>query len=54
MGNIQQQINLLKRSKEFDLIYAPFVTDITLIAFLKSMGIYKKPILALGVGARKA
>lgn len=47
--NLQQQINLLKRSKEFDLIYAPFVGDIFLLALLKSVGLYKKPILGLGL-----
>ena len=28
--NLQQQINLLRRSKEFDLIYAPFIADVFL------------------------
>ncbi len=47
--NLQQQINLLRRSKEFDLIYAPFIADIFLLAFLKMVGLYKKPIFALGL-----
>jgi glycosyltransferase involved in cell wall biosynthesis len=47
--NLQQQINLLKSSNEFDLIYAPFVSDIFLLAVLKIMGLYKKPIFALAL-----
>lgn len=47
--NLQQQINLLRRSKEFDLIYAPFVVDVFLLAMLKMVGLYKKPIIALGL-----
>ncbi len=47
--NLQQQINLFRRSKEFDLIYAPFVADVFLLAILKRLGIFKKPILALGL-----
>src|SRR5690554_258495 len=46
--NLQQQINLLRRSKEFDLIYAPFIADVYLLAFLKVLGLYKKPVFALG------
>ena len=45
--NLQQQINCLKRSKEFDIIYAPFISDIFLLAVLKQVGLYKKPILGL-------
>lgn len=47
--NLQQQINLLKRSKEFDLIYAPFISDVFLLALFKTVGIYKKPILGLAL-----
>lgn len=47
--NLQQQINLLKKSKEYDLIYVPFVADAFLLALLKSLGLYKKPILALAL-----
>ncbi len=47
--NLQQQINLLRKSKEFDLIYAPFIADIFILALLKTVGLYKKPIFALGL-----
>lgn len=47
--NLQQQLNLLNRSKEFDLIYAPFIVDVFLLALLKMFGLYKKPIIALGL-----
>lgn len=45
--NLQQQINLLKRSKEFDVIFAPFVSDVFILAILKIAGLYKKPIVGL-------
>jgi glycosyltransferase involved in cell wall biosynthesis len=47
--NLQQQINLLKKSDEYDLVYAPFVADVFLLALMKSFGLYKKPILALAL-----
>jgi glycosyltransferase involved in cell wall biosynthesis len=47
--NLQQQINLLKKSDEYDLIYVPFVSDVFLLALLKSFGLFKKPILALAL-----
>lgn len=47
--NLQQQINLLKRSREFDVIYVPFIADAFLIALFKSFGFYKKPVVALGL-----
>ncbi len=47
--NLQQQINLLKKSKDYDLIYAPFIADIFILALLKTLGLYKKPIFALGL-----
>jgi glycosyltransferase involved in cell wall biosynthesis len=47
--NLQQQINLLKKSKEYDLVYVPFVADAFLLALLKTLGLYKKPILALAL-----
>ncbi len=49
MFNLQQQVNMLKRSKDFDIIYAPFIADVFLLALLKSLGLYKKPIFALGL-----
>lgn len=45
--NLQQQINLLKRSREFDVIFAPFISDVFLLAILKIAGLYKKPIVGL-------
>jgi glycosyltransferase involved in cell wall biosynthesis len=47
--NLQQQINLLKKSREYDLIYAPFIADIFLLAILKIIGLYKKPIFGLAL-----
>jgi glycosyltransferase involved in cell wall biosynthesis len=47
--NLQQQINLLKNSSKYDLIYAPFIDDIFFLALLKVLGLYKKPILGLGL-----
>lgn len=47
--NLQQQINLLKKSKDYDLIYAPFIADIFILALLKTLGLYNKPIFALGL-----
>ncbi|MFW6275049.1 MAG: glycosyltransferase [bacterium] len=49
INNLQQQINLLKKSKEFDLIYVPFIADVFLLALLRGLGLYKTPIFALGL-----
>lgn len=45
--NLQQQFNLLKRSKEFDVVYAPFIEDVLVIAGLKRIGLFSKPILGI-------
>jgi len=45
--NLQQEINLINRSKEFDIIYSPMVADVFLLAMLKVLGLYKKPIVAM-------
>jgi len=47
--NLQQQINILKKSKQFDVIYGPFIQDIFILAFLKVLGVYNKPIIGLGL-----
>lgn len=47
--NLQQQINILKASNGFDVIYAPFIKDVFLLAILKTLHLYKKPILGLGL-----
>jgi glycosyltransferase involved in cell wall biosynthesis len=47
--NLQQQINLLRNSKDYDLIYAPFIADVFLLALMKTFGLYSKPIFALGL-----
>ncbi len=47
--NLQQQINLLKQSKDYDVIYAPFIDDVFFLAVLKIMGLYKKPIFGLAL-----
>ena len=49
IDNLQQQINLLRKSKEYDLIYAPFIADVFMLALLKAVGLYKKPIFALAL-----
>lgn len=49
INNLQQQINLLKKSKEFDLIFVPFISDVFFLAILKLLHLYKKPILGLGL-----
>lgn len=47
ISNLQQQINLLKRSKEFDVVYSPFIGDVFLLALLRKIGLFKKPIVGL-------
>jgi glycosyltransferase involved in cell wall biosynthesis len=47
--NLQQQINLLKNSKEYDFIFVPFLSDVYFIALLKLLHLYKKPVLGLGL-----
>jgi len=49
INNLQQQLNLLKNSKEYDLIFAPFISDVFFLALLKLLHFYKKPILGLGL-----
>ena len=45
--NLQQQLNLLKNLKKYDLIFAPFIEDIFLLALLKTLGLLRKPILGI-------
>lgn len=47
--NLQQQINLLRRPREFDVIYAPFIADVFLLALLRAFGFFRTPIFALGL-----
>ena len=49
INNLQQQINFLKNSKEYDLIFAPFISDVFFLTILKLFHFYKKPILGLGL-----
>jgi glycosyltransferase involved in cell wall biosynthesis len=49
INNLQQQLNLLKKSKEYDLIFVPFISDVFFLAILKLLHCYKKPILGLGL-----
>ncbi|WP_319590298.1 glycosyltransferase [uncultured Draconibacterium sp.] len=49
--NLQQQIEFLKRSDEFDVVFAPFVGDVFLLALLKSFGLYNKPVVAVALEA---
>ena len=47
--NFRQQLNLIKRSNDYDLIFAPFIVDVFFLALLRAFGLYKKPILGLGL-----
>ena len=47
INNLQQQLTILKRAKEFDLIFDPFMQFTFLIAVLKILGIFKKPVIAI-------
>ncbi|HYQ58370.1 MAG TPA: glycosyltransferase [Draconibacterium sp.] len=49
--NLQQQIEYLKRSNEFDVVFAPFVGDVFLLALLKTLGLYNKPVVAVALEA---
>lgn len=45
--NLEQQIRSIKKSKDYDIIFVPFIDDIFLIALLKVLKLYTKPILAI-------
>ncbi len=47
VGNLRQQLNCLKESKDFDLIYDPFLKFSFVLALLKVLKLYNKPILAI-------
>ena len=47
--NLQQQINILRESKNFNVIYGPFIEDIFLLALLRAFGLYNKPIIGMGI-----
>lgn len=45
--NLQQQINCLRLSEKDDIVFAPFIRDIFVLAILKILKIYKTPIIAI-------
>ena len=45
--NLEQQIRSIKKSKDYDIIFAPFINDIFLLSLLKVLKLYSKPILAI-------
>lgn len=47
INNLQQQITAIKRSKEYDIIFDPFMQFTFIIAILKLLGLFKKPIIAI-------
>ncbi len=47
IGNLEQQINCLKKSKEFDVIFDPEMKYTFLIALLKVLKLYRKPLISL-------
>ncbi|AHW62273.1 hypothetical protein FH5T_18670 [Draconibacterium orientale] len=47
--NLQQQLNLLRDSNNYNIIYSPFIEDVFLLALLKTLGLYNKPIIGMGI-----
>lgn len=47
VGNLQQQIDCLRKSKKFDLIFDPFMEFTFVLALLKVLKLYRKPIVAV-------
>lgn len=47
INNLQQQLNILRRAKEYDVIFDPFMQFTFLLAFLKIIKVFKKPIIAI-------
>jgi len=45
--NLQQQINCLKRSKNYDLIYDPFMQFSSFLVLLRLVGLFRKPLVAI-------
>lgn len=47
IGNFQQQIDCLRRSKDYDMVFDPFMEFTFFLALLKVCGLYRKPIVAI-------
>jgi len=44
---LQQQIKTLQKAKDYDVIFDPFMQFTFLIAFLKMIGLFNKPVIAI-------
>lgn len=51
LENLQQQIDCIKNQKDYDAIFVPFTGHMALLAVLKKLKLFNKPIFALSVGA---
>jgi glycosyltransferase involved in cell wall biosynthesis len=47
LGDLQQQILAIKRSREADIVYAPCATQTHLLQYLRAFGFFKLPIVTL-------
>ncbi len=47
INNLQQQLTVLRRAKEFDIIFDPFMQFTFLIAVFKILGLFNKPVVAI-------
>ena len=47
IDNLYQQVKVIRKSKEYDLVFDPFMQFTFLLALLKLLGLYRKPIVAL-------
>ena len=45
--NLQQQLKTLRKNKNYDIIFDPFMQFTFLIAIFKILGIFKKPVIAI-------
>ncbi len=51
LNNLQQQIDCIKRQKEYDIIYDPFMEFTYVLSFLRALGLFRKPIVSLAFRA---
>ena len=47
IDNLQQQLKTLQKAKEYDVIFDPFMQFTFLIAVLKMLGLFNKPVIAI-------
>lgn len=47
INNLQQQLQVIKRSKEYDVIFDPFMQFTFLIALFKILHVFKKPVFTI-------